>query len=159
MKAWVPSFRWETWILSWSYHVVNKVCTHYLDSTFIGLAWHQDLFEHFISVLDSSDLKKVLQVSMDGVNVNWAFFQNYTTIGQKMTWVSYFQLDHAVSMLFMELSKLESRAEMGNSKKFWEPCIKFCMTRQLGNMITLMWLEVVDSLFPSVAHSGSKMNR
>ena len=49
-----------------------------------------------------------------------SFSQNYATIGQKTTWVSYFQLDHAVSFmldLFMELSKLESRAQMGNSNK------------------------------------------
>ena len=55
-------------------NVINKVCTHYLDSTFIGHVWHQDLFEHFISVLDSLDLKRPLMVSMDGRNVNWVFF-------------------------------------------------------------------------------------
>ena len=135
------------------------MCTCYLDSTFIGHAWHQDLFEHFISTLDSLDLKKLLQVSMDGPNINWAFSQNYPTIGQKMTWVSYFQLDHVVSMVFMELSKLDTRAKIGNSEKFWEPCIKFCMTRQLGKMVTLMWPEIVNSLFHFVAHDGWKMNR
>ena len=82
----------------------------------------------------------------------------HVTIGQKMTWVSYFQLDHAVSMLFMELSKLESRAQIGNSNKFWEPGIKFCMTHQLGEIITLISLEVVDFLFHFVVH-GSKMKR
>ena len=41
-----------------------------------------DLLEHLISVLDSLDLKKLLQVSMDGPSVNWAFFSvlcNYQT--------------------------------------------------------------------------------
>ena len=63
-------------------NVVNKVCTRYLDSTFIGHARHQNLFEHFISALDSLHLKKLLQVSMDGLNINWAFFselRNYRT--------------------------------------------------------------------------------
>ena len=55
-------------------NVVNKVCTRYLDSTFIGHVRHQDLFEDFISASDSLDLKKLPQVSMDGPNVNWAFF-------------------------------------------------------------------------------------
>ena len=74
------------------------------------------------------------------------FSQNYATIWKKMT-VSYFQLDHAVSMLFMELSRLKSRTQIGNSKTFWETCIKFCTTCQLGEIITLMWPEVVDFLF------------
>ena len=61
---------------------VNNECTCYLDSTFIGHVRHQDLFEHFISALDSLNLKKRLQVSMDGPNLNWVFFSelcNYQT--------------------------------------------------------------------------------
>ena len=61
---------------------VNKMCTCYLESTFIGHEQHQDLFKHFISALDSLNLKKLQQVSMDGPNVNWAFFselRNYRT--------------------------------------------------------------------------------
>ena len=61
---------------------VNKVCTCYLDSTFIGHARHQDRFKHFILALDSLDLKKLLQVSMDDPNMNWVFFSelcNYQT--------------------------------------------------------------------------------
>ena len=38
-------------------NVVNKVYTCYLNSTFAGHARHQDLFEHFISALDTLDLK------------------------------------------------------------------------------------------------------
>ena len=33
--------------------VVNELCTCYLNSMFTGHARHQDLFEHFISALDS----------------------------------------------------------------------------------------------------------
>ena len=55
-------------------NVVNNECTRYLNSTFIGHVRYQDLFEHFISALDSLDLKKMLQVSMDGPNLNWVFF-------------------------------------------------------------------------------------
>ena len=54
-------------------NVANKVCTHYLHSTAICHARQEDLFKHFISALDSLDLKKLLHVSMDGPNVNWAF--------------------------------------------------------------------------------------
>ena len=54
--------------------VGNKVRTRYLSSTFIVHARQQDLLGHFISALDLLDLKKLLQVSMDGPNVTWAFF-------------------------------------------------------------------------------------
>ena len=63
-------------------NVFNKVCKCYLDSTFIRHAQHQHLFEHFVAALDSLDLKKLLQVSVDGPNVSWAFFselRNYET--------------------------------------------------------------------------------
>ena len=75
-------------------NVVNNECTHYLDSTFIGHVRHQDLFEHFISPL--LDLKKLLQVSIDGPNVNWAFFSELCN----------YQTENNMSRL---LSKLESR--------------------------------------------------
>ena len=38
-------------------NVVNKGCTRYLSSTFMGHAQHQDLLEHFILALDSLDLE------------------------------------------------------------------------------------------------------
>ena len=63
-------------------NLVNNECTHYLNSTFIGHVRYQDLFKHFISVLDLLHLKMLLQVSMDGPNVNWVFFPelcNYWT--------------------------------------------------------------------------------
>ena len=69
-------------LVSFWKNVLNKVCTCYLDSTFICYARNQDHFEHFILALDSLDLKKLLQVSMDGRNLNWAFsseLRNYRT--------------------------------------------------------------------------------
>ena len=63
-------------------NVLNEVRTCYFDSTFICHARNQDHFEHFISALDSLDLKKLWQVSMDGANLNWAFsseLRNYRT--------------------------------------------------------------------------------
>ena len=51
-------------------NVAYKVCTYYLDSIAKGHARHQDLFQHVILVLDSLDLKELLQVSVDGPNVN-----------------------------------------------------------------------------------------
>ena len=55
--------------------VQNRVCTWYLDSTFVGHSRSNDLLEHFLLGLQSLDKVKLIQVSMDGPNVNWAFFE------------------------------------------------------------------------------------
>ena len=55
--------------------VLNRVCTRYLDSTFVGHSRSNDLLEHFLLGLQSLDKVKLIQVSMDGPNVNWAFFE------------------------------------------------------------------------------------
>ena len=55
--------------------VLNRVCTRYLDSSFVGHSRSNDLLEHFLLGLQSLDKAKLIQVSMDGPNVNWAFFE------------------------------------------------------------------------------------
>ena len=40
---------------------------------FTGHGRAQDVLEHFLAGVSSLELKRVLQVSMDGPNVNWAF--------------------------------------------------------------------------------------
>ena len=55
-------------------NIVNKVCNRFLGSTFVGHAWHKDLLDDFTSLLDLLDQSNLLQVSMDGPDVNWAFF-------------------------------------------------------------------------------------
>ena len=110
-------------------NVVNKVYTSYLGSTFMGHAQyqdlfmgdaqHQDLFEHLISVLDSWDL---LQVSMDGPSVNWAFFsglRNYRTKNDMSKLLSTGSCRlHAIygALKTGEQNKVE--VQIGNSKKF-----------------------------------------
>ena len=56
-------------------NVVNQTRTRYRGSTFVGHAHHRDLFEHFNSSLGSLDISKLLQVAMDGPNVNWLFYK------------------------------------------------------------------------------------
>ena len=41
---------------------------------FVGYTRHEDLSDHFVSALDFFVQSNLLQVSMDGPNVNWAFF-------------------------------------------------------------------------------------
>ena len=60
--------------------VLNRVCTRYLDSTFVCRSRSDDLLEHFLLGLQSLDKVKLIQVSMDGPNVNWAFFEELRNI-------------------------------------------------------------------------------
>ena len=54
--------------------VVNCVCTNYLDSTFLGHSRSRGLLHNFLLVLKSLNKTKLIQVSMDGPNANWAFY-------------------------------------------------------------------------------------
>ena len=48
----------------------NRVLTEYLNSVFLGRATAQDLLDGFIIGIQPLDPKNILQVSMDGPNVN-----------------------------------------------------------------------------------------
>ena len=125
-------------VVNFWHNVVNKVCTRYLYSTFIGHARHQHLFEHFISALDSLDLKKLLQVSTDGPNVNGVFFSE----------LSNYQTENDISKLLStgscgfhaihEAVKTGEQSTDWKLKKVLRALHKFCMTCQLGEMIVLM---------------------
>ena len=52
----------------------TKVTGRYYSSNFLGHATVSNLFDSFVDTLGESLLLKVLQVSMDGPNVNWKFF-------------------------------------------------------------------------------------
>ena len=52
----------------------TKVTTRYCSSSFLGHATASNLFDSFNDTLGESLLSKVLQVSMDGPNVSWKFF-------------------------------------------------------------------------------------
>ena len=50
--------------------VLNRVCTRYLDSSFVVHSRSND----FLLGLQSLDKARLVQVSMDGPNVNWGLF-------------------------------------------------------------------------------------
>ena len=56
--------------------VRNPVCTWYLDSTFASHSQSNDPLEHFLLGLQSLNKAKLIQVFIDGPNVNWAFFED-----------------------------------------------------------------------------------
>ena len=56
----------------------NKVAVRYLGSEFLGHATAVDLLTHFKQGISQLDPKRLLQVSMDGPNVNWKFYTDLT---------------------------------------------------------------------------------
>ena len=56
----------------------NKVAVRYLGSEFLGHATAVDLLTHFKQGISQLDPKRLLQVSMDGPNVNWKFYIDLT---------------------------------------------------------------------------------
>lgn len=57
----------------------NEVCTRYLASVFLDKAAATDILVAFQNGLTGFDLKKMVQVSMDGPNVNKAFYSHLST--------------------------------------------------------------------------------
>ena len=58
--------------------VDDKVLTRYYGSVFLGHATAHDMIDKFLDYIDL-DLTKTLQISMDGPNVNWKFFDELQT--------------------------------------------------------------------------------
>lgn len=56
---------------------ISKVCTEYFNSVFLGRATAQDLLDSFITGIHPLDIKKILQISMDGPNVNLSFLKKF----------------------------------------------------------------------------------
>lgn len=54
----------------------NEVATHYYSSAFLGHTTSRDLIQAFKIELKDLNLKKLLQISMDGPNVNIKFFKD-----------------------------------------------------------------------------------
>ena len=52
----------------------NKMAARYFSSAFLGDTTAKDLCDEFTTVSNNDILLKILQVSMDGPNVNWKFF-------------------------------------------------------------------------------------
>ena len=56
----------------------NKVAVLYIGSEFLGHATAVDHLTHFKQGISRLDPKRLLQVSMDGPNVNWKFYTDLT---------------------------------------------------------------------------------
>ena len=56
----------------------NKVAVRYLGSEYLGHATAVDILPHFKQWISRLDPKRLLQVSMDGPNVNWKSYTDLT---------------------------------------------------------------------------------
>lgn len=54
----------------------NRVCSRYLTSTFLGRATAEELHKKFKEAIDYLNIKLLLQISMDGPNVNLKFLKH-----------------------------------------------------------------------------------
>ena len=57
--------------------VSDKVTVRYLSSAFMGHASSEDILESFKSALNPTAIEKIMQIPMDGPNVNWKFLELY----------------------------------------------------------------------------------
>lgn len=57
----------------------DKVTSRYYTSKFIGHASAEDMVEHFTSATEDLKYSGLLQVSMDGPNVNWSFYDKLSS--------------------------------------------------------------------------------
>lgn len=56
-----------------------QVGTHYFTSLFMGHATAEDMIEHFETGTDGLNMRRLLQLSMDGPSVNWKFHRMFQT--------------------------------------------------------------------------------
>ena len=54
-------------------NIAKMVKVRFWNSSYLGHATHKDLLEGFNSSVSDLDLSKMMQLSMDGPNVNWKF--------------------------------------------------------------------------------------
>ena len=57
----------------------DQICTRYLTSEFVGHGTSADLKKKFGKILQTLPASNLLQISMDGPNVNWKMYENFAT--------------------------------------------------------------------------------
>ena len=58
---------------------MNKVCCRYLTSSFMGHSTADDIMNNFLEASSEMKLCNLVQVSMDGPNVNWSFLEQLSS--------------------------------------------------------------------------------
>ena len=55
----------------------NRVVVRYFNSALMGHTTSEDITDSFKSALNLIDIRKIIQISMDGPSVNWMFLELY----------------------------------------------------------------------------------
>ena len=79
----------------------NKSClveTSYFNSTFLKQPNSHNLHDKLLESLSTHDLRKLLQVSMDGPNVNWDVLKPHSSYREQTEWV--LQVDQHLQLGF-----------------------------------------------------------
>ena len=64
-------------------NVINRVCTCYMGSEFMGHSTTDNVLETFQNGISEVDESKFMQVSSDRPNVNLAFLKKYASMQEK----------------------------------------------------------------------------
>ena len=70
---------------------MNQVCSRYLSSSFMGHSTAEDIMNNFLEASSDMKLCNLVQVLMDGPNVNWSFLEQLST----------FLHEYGTTMLFL----------------------------------------------------------
>ena len=130
----------------------DQVVTRYLTSSFLGHCTAQDLLKSFKESMAQTDLSKIVQISMDGPNVNHKFYKMYADEPKQDN-----PDQPVVFTLFMELLKLVLMLQAGKQTIFSGHCGTYSQTLQQDVQITLRSLDLTSFLYNFVQRAGQKM--
>ena len=68
----------DKWTSFWD-SSMNKVCSRYLSSSSMGHSVAEDIMNNFLEASNEMKLCNLIQVSMDGPNVNWSFLEQLSS--------------------------------------------------------------------------------
>ena len=85
----------------------NRVEVRYLDSMFLSHTAARNLLHNFNLATSKLSAPNMIQVSMDGPNVNWAFYNLLLKSREEKNYLLWLLLEAVDSILCMELLKLE----------------------------------------------------
>ena len=92
---------------------VNQVTSRYLSSSCKGHSTAQDILERFLEVSNELKLCNLIQISMDGPNVNWSFLENIS---------AYLKLNRNSAMLCLgscDLHVINGALQTGHKASKW----------------------------------------
>lgn len=134
----------DLFIRFWSNNT-EKVETRYWTSVFLGRSTAENLLEGFLKGLENLDQTKLLQVSMDGPNVNLSFMKKLKAeLDNGETKSRLMDIGVVAYTPSMVLSKLGIKRRAGIFTSFCELCTIISKTLQLVEHCTLQSLEVLN---------------